>query len=288
MAVLRIHKKHQNFVILDKTCLNDKLLSWGAKGLHAYLISLPDDWRVRVSDLQARAKNGRDAVRSFLSELEQVGYIQKSLNRDNTNGRFGGLEYIVLEVPESKNKEITRETEKPFADISTPNHPEPGNPALDNPTLLNNKYNNNNTNSSTNFSCNQKLKQPITQDFYPSQETLEKAFASGYSFAADADVIQDFIDKNLSWGSEFADFNPVYLSFLAKHNEHKKQAETQKTKPRSSYDRSFTRTPSFDEALASVQANHPDALAPSESELFPASKTIYIEAQHTPHRLVVG
>lgn len=76
MAVLRIHKKQQNFLILDKTCLNEDSLSWGAKGLHAYLMSLPDDWKVQVSDLRKRATNGRDAVRALLCELEQSGYLK--------------------------------------------------------------------------------------------------------------------------------------------------------------------------------------------------------------------
>ena len=160
---------------------------------------------------------------------------------------------------------------------------------INNKYINNNNNNNNNTNKLSGFSDNQKTKQRIASDFHPSQEILERAFASGYSFAADADVIQEFIDKNLSWGSQFADFNPVYLSFLAKHNDHKKQPETQKMQTRSnSNDRPFTKANSHDEAMARVKADHPNAIAPSESELFPASQTICVEAEHTPYRLVVG
>ncbi|HAU1718454.1 TPA: replication protein [Legionella pneumophila] len=145
MAVLRIHKKQQNFVILDKTCLNDHTLSWGAKGLHAYLISLPDDWRVQVSDLQKRARNGRDAVRGLLSELEQAGYIQKATCRDDVSGRFGGVEYLVLEIPEPKNQDGNPETEKPSLV-----NPETGNPLPENPTLINiNKISNKKLNNKT-------------------------------------------------------------------------------------------------------------------------------------------
>ncbi|HCE6135909.1 TPA: replication protein [Legionella pneumophila] len=160
MAVLRIHKKQHNFVILDKTCLHDKSLSWGAKGLHAYLISLPDNWKVRVSDLKERARNGRDAVRGLLSELEQAGYIQKATCRDETNGRFGGIEYLVLEIPETKNQESNPETEKPSSvknEQKTPSpenpslvNPETGNPLPVNPTLINiNGINNNKLNNKT-------------------------------------------------------------------------------------------------------------------------------------------
>ncbi|SFM08359.1 replication protein [Legionella jamestowniensis] len=160
MAVLRIHKKQQNFVILDKTCLNDECLSWGAKGLHAYLISLPDNWKVRVSDLKDRSRNGRDAVRGLLCELEQAGYIKKDKFRDNESGRFGGVEYLVLEVPESKNQDDTPETEKPSSvkneqktprpENPSPVIPETGNPLPVNPTLINiNRINNNKLNNKT-------------------------------------------------------------------------------------------------------------------------------------------
>ena len=54
MAVLRISKKQQNFVILDKTCLHNTKLSLGAKGLHAYLMSMPDNWCVNVFNVSVR------------------------------------------------------------------------------------------------------------------------------------------------------------------------------------------------------------------------------------------
>lgn len=158
MAILRIHKKQNNFVILDKTCLSDEKLSWGAKGLHAFLISLPDDWQVRVSDLQKRSTNGRDAVRGFLNELERAGYIQKSPRRNDDTGRFGGLEYLVLENPESDFEQNSPTPENPFSvkneqiaqTLPSTEKPRPGNPAPENTTLLNiNRINNNKINNKT-------------------------------------------------------------------------------------------------------------------------------------------
>ncbi|WP_131783631.1 replication protein [Legionella gresilensis] len=142
MSVLRIHKKQQNFVILDKTCLQDSHLSWGAKGLHAYLMSMPDDWRVKVADLKNRATNGRDAVRSLLDELERAGYISKSTCR-STSGRFEGLEYIVYEMPQLDREVETPKTENTSSVAPRPNKPAPENPTSDNPTLLSNKNTNN-------------------------------------------------------------------------------------------------------------------------------------------------
>lgn len=155
MSVLRIYKKEQNFLILDKTCLNDKTLSWSAKGLHAYLMSLPDNWQVRVDDLQKRSRNGRDAVRAILKELEQAGYIKKTSCRIHENGQFNGIEYLVLEIPDLNPDSISPETEKPSPvnasiqkpEIPCPENPSPVNPLTEYPTLINNKIINNNFNN---------------------------------------------------------------------------------------------------------------------------------------------
>lgn len=160
MSVLRIRKKQNNFVILDKTCLNDEKLSWAAKGLHAYLMSLPDNWKVRVSDLKERAKNGRDAVRGLLFELEQAGYIQKSTCRDDASGRFGGIEYLVLVIPTPKEQAnmsepenpstVKNEQKRPGPENPFPVNPATGNPTPVKPTLINiNRINNKKLNNKT-------------------------------------------------------------------------------------------------------------------------------------------
>jgi hypothetical protein len=148
MTILRVHKKQKNFVILDKTCINDEKLSWGAKGLHAFLISMPDDWGVQVSHLQKCSTNGRDAVRGFLSELQKAGYIKRSSKRDNSNGRFGGLEYLVLETPELEFEVYSPDTDNPSSVknallLPGTENPATGNPTSGNPTVINNNKNNN-------------------------------------------------------------------------------------------------------------------------------------------------
>ena len=140
MTVLRVRKKTTNFLVLDKTCLAQPNLSWGAKGLHAYLMGLPEDWRVNVKDLQKRATNGRDSVRSLLSELEKTGYIVKEQIRNERTGKFGPVEYVVHELPELVNSDSPL-TENPLTDLPAPDSPETGNPTLIN--INSNKYTNN-------------------------------------------------------------------------------------------------------------------------------------------------
>lgn len=98
MSIFRI-KKHSNpYVILDKTCLEDESLSWRAKGIHAYLISKPDDWQVRMSQLIASGREGREAVRSALKELTKAGYISREAIRE-ADGTLRGQEWSVYESP---------------------------------------------------------------------------------------------------------------------------------------------------------------------------------------------
>ncbi len=84
---------------------------------------------------------------------------------------------------------------------------------------INNKYINNNNN-------NQKL--PITDNFNPTPETIARAEALGYSDANDFTEIQAFIDHNKAVGSSFADFNPIYLRWLARRTERQQQQQQQK------------------------------------------------------------
>lgn len=98
MAFFRINKKRQNFVILDKAFLQDVRLSWKSKGLLAYLLSLPDDWRISARELVRHASDGKDTLYNALRELGSFGYILRESVR--VSGRFQGVNYVVFERPQ--------------------------------------------------------------------------------------------------------------------------------------------------------------------------------------------
>jgi len=108
LATYRTRKRENPFVQIDKTMINDPEISWKAKGILSYLLSKPDDWITYISDLEKRAKDGRDSVRAGISELIEVGYIEKKVARDE-NGRFKGYEYIVHEI---RSEEVRTENGK--------------------------------------------------------------------------------------------------------------------------------------------------------------------------------
>jgi hypothetical protein len=64
----------------------------------AYLLSRPDNWQVRIKDLQRRGHLGRDGTYKLINELRSAGYVEFRRGRD-IRGRIRGGCYIVREIP---------------------------------------------------------------------------------------------------------------------------------------------------------------------------------------------
>lgn len=97
--VIRIRKRPNNFVMMDKTFLEDTRLSYKAKGLLAYLLSKPDDWKVIVGNLVNNSKDGKASVYAGLKELKECGYYEKVPIRNEKGTRITRWESTVCEVP---------------------------------------------------------------------------------------------------------------------------------------------------------------------------------------------
>lgn len=97
MGIVRVERREHPYVVIDKEGLNDAELSWKAKGLLAYLLSLPDGWNINITDLANRSKDGRHAVASGLKELEEAGYARQVQARQE-GGEFSRGGWIVYET----------------------------------------------------------------------------------------------------------------------------------------------------------------------------------------------
>lgn len=97
--VIRIRKRPNNFVMMDKTFLEDMRLSYKAKGILAYLLSKPDDWKVIVGNLVNNSKDGKASVYAGLKELKECGYYEKIPVRNEQGTRIIRWESTVCEVP---------------------------------------------------------------------------------------------------------------------------------------------------------------------------------------------
>lgn len=98
MAIIR-SKRTNNFSIVDNDILDDKRLTFKARGLLAYMLSKPDDWRFYTTELAKHSqKDGRDSIDSALKEMEKIGYLKRTQKR-SSNGRFGEQDWLLLDTP---------------------------------------------------------------------------------------------------------------------------------------------------------------------------------------------
>lgn len=98
-TVIVRHKRERNFTVLSNVPLRDRHLSWKAKGLLAYLLSLSEAYQLRVAGLVERATDGKDSTRAGLTELQALGYL-RILRERGSRGRFKSVTWIVSETPE--------------------------------------------------------------------------------------------------------------------------------------------------------------------------------------------
>jgi DNA-binding MarR family transcriptional regulator len=83
--------------ILNETIRNNKL-SWSARGLLVYILSLPETWEINIEDLIQRGDLKRYGLNKVIDELVEYGYIRKVVKRD-INGRVCKVTYIIGELP---------------------------------------------------------------------------------------------------------------------------------------------------------------------------------------------
>lgn len=110
-------------------------------------------------------------------------------------------------------------------------------------SYIKNIYKTNNNNNKTTE------KAAIADDFMPNDETIARATSMGINFAADLDEIQAFIDHNKAAGSLWADFNPIYLRWLARSAERKQQPSNQPKEIKHARSSSKTHQPSARERV---------------------------------------
>lgn len=95
---------------LARALLRDCRLSFGARGLFAFLWDLPRGWRTNSTHLALMSPQGRDAVRTLLKELETVGAMRDEPIQ-NAAGRLEGRRWVLV-APERWAIEASLSTNK--------------------------------------------------------------------------------------------------------------------------------------------------------------------------------
>lgn len=106
MPVFRVQKS-KNYTVMSNYHLKDKNISFKAKGMLSFMLSLPDDWDYSISGLCAISKEGTKSIKSILKELEENKYLQIRQGR-NSKGNFE-YEYLIFERPYNQKTRISPE-----------------------------------------------------------------------------------------------------------------------------------------------------------------------------------
>ena len=124
-------EKNRNYTTIHNEFLKRKDLSWKAKGIMTYLLSLPDDWVVNLDEIQRNATDGESSFRSGWKELVGAGYASRQPVRDQKTKK---IEYWETVIKESVSKDKSHNVEN----HNVGNH-QVGNHKVDNHELLSTK-----------------------------------------------------------------------------------------------------------------------------------------------------
>lgn len=62
MSIFKI-EKNKNYIVMSNYHLRDRDLSYKAKGLLSFMLSLPEDWDYSLAGLCSISKESRDRIR---------------------------------------------------------------------------------------------------------------------------------------------------------------------------------------------------------------------------------
>ncbi len=89
-------KKDRDFIVLNYKFLKDQRLTLKAKGLMAYLLALPEDWKIYVSQLTDILPEGKAAIYAAMKELKCAGYLK--VEQQRTKGKITSVNYTLFEI----------------------------------------------------------------------------------------------------------------------------------------------------------------------------------------------
>lgn len=116
----RIIKEYTNkFTVISNNEVQDKRLSWKARGIFSYLWSMPDNWDFYETEVTKHAPDGRNSLRTGLKELEKYGYLRRE--RVRVNGHLGGTAWFLTDSPKPKaeDKTLMSENQTPMSENHT-------------------------------------------------------------------------------------------------------------------------------------------------------------------------
>jgi hypothetical protein len=121
------------FARIDNSVLQNPSLSFRARGLLAYVLSMPKTWLHSAERFSAKSPDGESSIRSALLELRKAGYAKLAPVRDKNGTVRNRWEF--RESPSLENRDAVQDAPSsvfrdsaPSGDLPRPVKPSPGSP----------------------------------------------------------------------------------------------------------------------------------------------------------------
>ena len=95
-------EKTKNYSVISNEFIRRKDLSWKAKGILTYILTLPDDWVININEIMTHATEGEKAFRSGWKELKDAGYVNRYPVRDEESNKITHWETVIRESVDMK------------------------------------------------------------------------------------------------------------------------------------------------------------------------------------------
>lgn len=196
MAIIR-QRRENNFSIINNDILNDTRLTFKARGLLVYMLSMKNNWKFYTSELEQHSeKDGREAIQNALTEIEQAGYLKRIQKREK-NGKFGSQDWLLLDTPTLSPQTGFPETAKP----------QTVKPETANPQLTNTNSNKNLNKQELNKDSQAKARHPYHEDYEEIISYLNKK--TGHNYQASTPKYRQLINARFKQHATVDDFKTV-------------------------------------------------------------------------------
>lgn len=169
MATFRV-SKDKNYTTINNTGLRDERLTWKAKGILAYILSLPDDWVFYMEEVAKHSKDGIASLKAGMKELKECGYV-KRFPIKGEDGKIHRWETIIYEVPQVEKPLVEN---LPVESLQVENLPVENQLLLSTNILSTNILSTNNTNSPQKKGPRKNVSEGYSEDFENLWKTYPK------------------------------------------------------------------------------------------------------------------
>lgn len=107
-------KYRDKYLRLDYQTARDARLSFEARGLLVYMLTMSDSWDFTIRGLASQTGKSERVIMRIVKELKTAGYIVQKKQHDG-KGHFGCYEWHVYEVPEIHKNDTSGNTSPNYA-----------------------------------------------------------------------------------------------------------------------------------------------------------------------------